>query len=507
MSISKFQMELAPGKTCWVEIFNLKDGEKRDANFRMLAEYASDGDKYDTRVVACGGDGTVKWVISCLQDVGALNVPIGVIPFGTGNDLSRVMGWGAKPPSPLIGTGMSALRDRIRMIYEADQIPLDVWVCTVHLRSDGEGGFFEEVKDKKIVRTHSGKQSVSQPMINYFSLGADGELMFAFEQNRRSSQLGNKLLYLRKGMRQTLSPPNRLDKFIQGAHERSTAGDSAEDQTLDQLDLDERDRMLLFLNIPSYGAGSDPWRRRKDGKDGSKFHPQFVGDEKLEILSMRSTSNAGLALATGSTLGIKRIKQGRSFHIKLKPGSSVFFQVDGEALKANNADMVEVEHGYQVQLLRSAEGKAVAYPDGFIPRTPSAALREDEVVLAAHDAIEAEDAVFVVSDKKEESEQAKEEEVSTAKEATNEEEVSAAKEATKEEVSTEEEATKEEVSTEEEATKEEVSTEEEATKEEPVEVRKNANSDATLVDEDDVVVKTQEDNKSEPQAAVVEKSS
>lgn len=44
-----------------------------------------------------GGDGTVGWVLGCLLELekkGRLPVPpVGVIPLGTGNDLSRTFGW------------------------------------------------------------------------------------------------------------------------------------------------------------------------------------------------------------------------------------------------------------------------------------------------------------------------------------------------------------------------------------------------------------------------------
>ena len=52
-------------------------------------------------IVACGGDGTVGWILSVMDSMKSSfprgrRPAIGIIPLGTGNDLSRSLNWGGK---------------------------------------------------------------------------------------------------------------------------------------------------------------------------------------------------------------------------------------------------------------------------------------------------------------------------------------------------------------------------------------------------------------------------
>ncbi|KAI8421191.1 hypothetical protein MSG28_008260 [Choristoneura fumiferana] len=107
-----------------------------------------------SRILVCGGDGTIGWVLQCLDNVGqdsqCSNPPCAIVPLGTGNDLARVLRWG---PGYTGGEDpLSLLRD----VIDAEEIRLDRW-------------------------------TVILVMNNYFGIGIDADLCLDFHNAREEN--------------------------------------------------------------------------------------------------------------------------------------------------------------------------------------------------------------------------------------------------------------------------------------------------------------------------------
>ncbi|XP_009068465.1 PREDICTED: diacylglycerol kinase kappa [Acanthisitta chloris] len=82
--LRKFKQFLNPA-----QVFDLMNGGPH-LGLRLFQKFST------FRILVCGGDGSVGWVLSEIDTFGLhKQCQLGVLPLGTGNDLARVLGWGS----------------------------------------------------------------------------------------------------------------------------------------------------------------------------------------------------------------------------------------------------------------------------------------------------------------------------------------------------------------------------------------------------------------------------
>ncbi|XP_068631981.1 diacylglycerol kinase epsilon isoform X2 [Battus philenor] len=190
------------------------------------------------RLLVAGGDGTVAWVLNALQAASHVRASVGILPMGTGNDLSRVLGW---------GPGCSSLLDAhsiIKSIHIAEEQPLDRWKITITPKR----GRLRRGRGERVLHAY-----------NYASVGVDAQVALDFHRARAqflycfANRTLNYIAYLFLGMGRAID-----DGGCQGLERRLRLflDDQREPLPLPPL------QALVALNIPSWGAGVHLWSSR-----------------------------------------------------------------------------------------------------------------------------------------------------------------------------------------------------------------------------------------------------
>jgi diacylglycerol kinase (ATP) len=195
------------------------------------------------RILVCGGDGTVSWVVSTIEKIKLERwPPIAILPLGTGNDLARIHGWGG-------GYNNESLIKILDEVSESYISWLDRWEMTI------------ENKKGKVKQTKS--------FFNYLGVGADAQAALQVHMLRESrpqlffSRLVNKAWYGVFGAEDIIKATS-----INLPHDITLIADGVE------IPLPADSQGIILLNIDSYSGGVPLWSsghkgplrgRRSDG--------------------------------------------------------------------------------------------------------------------------------------------------------------------------------------------------------------------------------------------------
>ena len=337
------------------------------------------------RILVAGGDGTVGWILSCLDALSDKNPdwvppPVAILPLGTGNDLARCLGWGGG----LGGWGSGGIGGVLSELEGASVTLLDRWTVLFSDDDDSSVSVTSAPSNKKKNKT----------MNNYLGIGVDARVALQFHTMREQyptwfqSQVGNKICYAGVGAKDILAGVGNTSNWNgQGALAGSLTVTCDGREIGVPGDVDG----ILIINIPSYMGGVDLWGsghdhyQDEDGDGGEcrgrgstkKKRAQSMCDGWLEIVAVYGSWHLG-RLQVGLSRAT-RLTQAQE--VCIKTTSALPMQIDGEPFLQQSTMVTIQMKGQALMLSRTESGPAARVSRAAVDALDWA--REERVITAA----------------------------------------------------------------------------------------------------------------------------
>ncbi|CAF1050325.1 unnamed protein product [Rotaria sordida] len=248
------------------------------------------------RICICGGDGTVAWILSRLMDAfpPLKNPPVSICPLGTGNDMSRALGWGYRyKPKQLMET--------LTQISRAHSTPLDRWRIQIEAleinRSNNEfvnrrRRFSSFMRHPKFIRNaeqpfyDNHRTPINTYFFNYISFGLDAAIVVDYYASRTrhpskfTSPLKNKILCINESRKY-------FNDFAFGIAWDLTSYIRLICDGQDFTDSIRHCHSLIVLNTRSFGSGTHPWSGKSKNRIES-LSDDHEEDDSFDQISTHS---------------------------------------------------------------------------------------------------------------------------------------------------------------------------------------------------------------------------
>ncbi|KAI4321895.1 hypothetical protein MLD38_035222 [Melastoma candidum] len=370
------------------------------ANIKILKKYgdklASEIDKR-LRIIVAGGDGTASWLLGVISDLKLPRPPpVATVPLGTGNNLPFSFGWGKKNP----GTDLESVRSFLRQVSTATEMKIDSWHMFMRMKIP-KGGPCDPIGPLELPHSLQAFQRVSSAdklsmegyhtfrggFWNYFSMGMDSQVSYAFHSERKihpekfKNQLANQRTYLKLGCTQGWFCASLFHPSSRNIAQLARVNIMRRHGHWEELHIPQSIRSIVCLNLPSFSGGLNPWGKPDQKKSCCRdLTPPFVDDGLMEIVGFRDAWH-GLVLLAPNGHGTRLAQTSRvRFEFHKGAVDHTYMRLDGEPWKQplpvdDETMVVEISHSGQMTMLATPLCKSRSI---YNPASPMKVNAEEE---------------------------------------------------------------------------------------------------------------------------------